>query len=173
MPFSYQGKLRGDGDKPHSTSQSLDANLSHGISTVEKLLAQKGGEVISVKANALIGDAIVILKERRIGALVVTNDHGELVGIISERDIVRCLAEEPGDVREKHIEDIMTKAVVTCHPSDAMISVLQKMTDGRFRHMPVMEGAKLVGLVTIGDMVNFRLKELEYESLKMKQMIVG
>lgn len=173
MPFSYQGKLRGDGDKPHSTSQSLDANLAHGTSIVSMLLAKKGSEVISVKQDDLIAHAIAILKERRIGALVVTNAHGELVGIISERDIVRCLAETSGDIRQLQVADIMTKNVVTCHPDDAMISVLQKMTDGRFRHMPVMQEAKIVGLVTIGDMVNFRLKELEYESLKMKQMIVG
>ena len=120
-----------------------------------------------------IGHAVQLLKDKGIGALVVASDEGELQGIISERDIVRRLADGSDGILDLPIGEIMTKDVVTCSPDDSMIKVLQIMTEGRFRHIPVVQNGMLVGLVTIGDMVNFRLKELEYESLQMKQMIVG
>ncbi len=173
MPFSYQGKLASEEKKPATYSQSADTNLSNAVSTVDKLLQQKGNIVLSMGQDDTIGHAVQLLKDKGIGALVVASDEGELQGIISERDIVRRLADGSDGILDLPIGEIMTKDVVTCSPDDSMIKVLQIMTEGRFRHIPVVQNGMLVGLVTIGDMVNFRLKELEYESLQMKQMIVG
>lgn len=113
------------------------------------------------------------LRERRIGALMVRDASGELVGILSERDIVRKLADTPGETLPKKVEDVMTKTVEVCSPSETLLSVLQRMTAGRFRHMPVVDGATVMGMLTVGDVVNFRLTELEHEALQLKQLIVG
>lgn len=116
----------------------------------------------------------MLLHEKRIGAVLVTDQNGSMVGILSERDIVRRMAETPGQTLPQKVEDLMTREVVTCRQSDPLIGVLRTMTDGRFRHMPVVsDDAQLEGIVTIGDVVQFRLNELEYETLRMKQMIVG
>ncbi|EEE35929.1 CBS domain protein [Rhodobacteraceae bacterium KLH11] len=114
-----------------------------------------------------------ILRDKRIGAVVVTDQNGALQGILSERDIVRRMAETPGQTLPQSVADLMTSEVKTCAPDDLLNDVLKTMTDGRFRHMPVLSDGKLRGVITIGDVVHFRLKELEYEALKMKQMIVG
>lgn len=173
MPFSYQGKLASEEKKPASRSQSADTNLSNVVSSVDHLLQKKGNVVLSLDQHDTIGHAAQLLKDKDVGALVVASDEGALQGIISERDIVRRLAESSDGILELSIGEIMTRDVITCSPDDSMIKVLQIMTEGHFRHIPVVENGMLVGLVTIGDMVNFRLKELEYESLQMKQMIVG
>ena len=114
-----------------------------------------------------------ILKEKRIGALVITDTNGAPQGILSERDIVRRMAETPGQTLPQLVKDLMTREVQTCALDDRLIDVLKRMSEGRFRHMPVVAGGSLCGMITIGDVVQFRLKELEYETLRMKQMIVG
>ena len=103
----------------------------------------------------------------------MTDANGVLQGILSERDIVRKLAETPGQTLPQTVEENMTTGVVTCSPSDELIDVLRRMNDGKFRHMPVLDGENLCGMVTIGDVVNHRLEELEHEALQLKQMIVG
>jgi CBS domain-containing protein len=107
----------------------------------------------------------------------VTDDAGDLCGILSERDIVRKLAETPGQTLAQSVEENMTRDVQTCAPQDALIGVLRQMTEGRFRHMPVVDPQggtnRLCGMITIGDVIQFRLRTLEHEALQMKQLIVG
>ena len=104
---------------------------------------------------------------------MVTDQNGALQGILSERDIVRRLADTPGHTLPQLVEEIMTREVKTCAPEDLLIDVAKVMNEGRFRHLPVLKDGKLCGMITVGDVVSFRLKELEYEALRMKQMIVG
>lgn len=174
MPTSYQAPMRGDAEQNKRTmSQSTDSNVAKDTATVRKLLAGKGGDIISIRPQDTIAAAVTLLKDKRIGALVVTDASGDLKGILSERDIVRKLAETPGQTLPQKVEDNMTQKVVTCSPDEALINVLRRMTEGRFRHMPVVEDGKITGMVTIGDVVNYRLNELEHEALQLKQMIVG
>lgn len=174
MPSSYQAPTRGDKDNAPTVSQSVQSNMSAQNSTVATLLDKKGNDIFSVRPDQTIEAVVMLLRDKRIGAVLVTDDAGNMVGILSERDIVRRMADTPGQTLPQKVEDLMTSKVVTCMPSDQLIGVLRKMTDGRFRHMPVTDNnGQLLGLITIGDVVNFRLNELEYEALRMKQMIVG
>ncbi|WP_299665291.1 CBS domain-containing protein [uncultured Ruegeria sp.] len=172
-PSSYQPPTRGDKAATATRSQSVETNLSNTQSTVAKLLEGKGDAVFSVRPNDTIHSVVDILQEKRIGAVVVTNQNGTLQGILSERDIVRRMAETPGQTLPQSVADLMTTQVKTCSPDDYLNDVLKTMTEGRFRHMPVLSDGNLQGVITIGDVVHFRLKELEYEALRMKQMIVG
>ncbi len=172
-PSSYQPPTRGDKAGSTTYSQSVDSNLSHTQTSVAKLLEGKGDAVFSVRPNDTIHSVVNTLKEKRIGAVVVTDQNGTLKGILSERDIVRRMADTPGQTLPQSVEDLMTRDVQSCKPDDLLNDVLKTMTEGRFRHMPVLENDKLCGIITIGDVVHFRLKELEYEALRMKQMIVG
>lgn len=173
MPSSYQGKSRRSSAGAHDVSQSVDSNLAKSVSTVSNLLEKKGGEILSVRPQETVAGAAALLRDKRIGAVVVTDAAGALLGILSERDIVRKLAEVGAGTLDLAVDGLMTRNVVTCDPDERIISVLKKMTEGHFRHMPVIRDGKMVGLVSIGDLVSYRLRELEYEALKMKQMIVG
>ncbi|CUK11776.1 CBS domain-containing protein [Shimia thalassica] len=171
-PSSYQSPSQGD--KSEKTySQTSQSNLASSTTTISKLLDEKGNDVITVRPNDTISTVVTILRDKGIGAVVVTDQNRAVLGILSERDIVRRMADTPGQTLPQAVEDLMTKDVLTCAPADSMIDVLKRMTEGKFRHMPVMDGTSLVGMITVGDVVNFRLTELEYEALKMKQMIVG
>ncbi len=172
-PSSYQPPTRGDKAGTATRSQSVESNLSHTNTTVAKLLEGKGDAVFAVRPADTIHSVVDILRDKRIGAVVVTDQNGALQGILSERDIVRRMAETPGQTLPQSVDDLMTRDVQTCTPDDPLNDVLKTMTEGRFRHMPVMSDGNLRGVITIGDVVHFRLKELEYEALRMKQMIVG
>lgn len=172
-PSSYQAPNKGDKQNERTQSQSSKSNLAVGATTVATILKHKGSTVYAVGPDDTVSAAVALLKEKRIGALLVTDGNSNLVGILSERDIVRRLAETPGQTLPQRVADLMTENVVSCAPDDALITVLEKMTEGRFRHMPVLSEGKLAGMITIGDAVSQRLKELEYESLQMRQMIVG
>ena len=173
MPSSYQAPNRKTEGKTRTMSQSTDTNTSSDVATVQKVLDQKGGSVFSIRPQDTLGDAVKVLKERGIGALLVTDANGALQGILSERDIVRKLAETPGQTLPQQVSDVMTTKVQTCTPDEPMVSVLRRMTEGRFRHMPIADDTGLIGMVTIGDLVNYRLTELEHEALQLKQLIVG
>ena len=173
MPASYQAPMRRDKMRNKTVSQSTSTNLSKDAVTVRHLLDGKGGDVFSIRPQDTISVAVGILRDKKIGALLVTDQNNALCGILSERDIVRKLAETPGQTLPQRVEENMTKDVVTCAPDDTLIDVLRKMSAGRFRHMPVVDDGTLCGMVTIGDVVNHRLKELEHEALQLKQMIVG
>lgn len=171
MPSSYQAPMRQDREQEKTKSQTV--NLTDNNPTVADVLAGKNGEVFSIEPDQTLGTAVEILRDKRIGALIVTDESGGLVGILSERDIVRKLADSPGQTLPQTVRSIMTKNVETCAPTDTLVSVLKSMTAGRYRHMPVTNGAKLLGMVTIGDVIGHRLVQLEHEALQLKQLIVG
>lgn len=173
MPTSYQSPMRGDANGHATHSQSAASNISPGTATVADVLNAKGRDTYAVRPQDTLGDAVKLLRDKRIGALLATDATGTLLGILSERDIVRKLADAPGQTLPQTVEAVMTREVETCAPDDTLISVLKRMTAGRFRHMPVMENGTLAGMVTIGDVVNYRLTALEHEALQLKQLIVG
>lgn len=173
MPTSYRAPNRGDQSTKKSVSQSASSNLSAAEALVGDILANKGNAVFSIRPQDTIGHAVEVLRDKGIGAVVVTDANGALIGILSERDIVRKLADTPGRTLPHKVEDVMTKDVETIAPNDTLVSALQTMTKGRFRHMPVTDDTGLVGMITIGDVINNRLTELEHEALQLKQLIVG
>ena len=172
-PSSYQPPTRGDKADNTTRSQTTGSNLAQSLTTVSKVLDGKGGDVVSVRPTDTISTVVEILRDKRIGAVLVTDQNGALVGILSERDIVRRMADTPGQTLPQSVSDLMTVDVQTCSPDEALTVVLKRMTEGRFRHLPVVDETGLCGIITIGDVVQFRLNELEYEALQMKQMIVG
>ena len=130
--------------------------------------------VLSVKPGSLVRDAVTILSERRVGTVVISSDDGQTAdGILSERDIVRELGKRGPGVLDEPVESLGTKKLVTCVEGDSADAILQAMTDGRFRHLPVLRDGKLVGLVSIGDVVKARLAELAMENDALEGMIMG
>ena len=141
---------------------------------VHQILKSKSDDaVVTVAPGSKVSDAAKILAERKIGTVVVSGDGVTADGILSERDIVRVLAKRGGAILNDPVESFMTTKLVTCHRDDSADEILQKMTDGRFRHMPVLEDGQLVGLITIGDVVKARLTELAMEKDALQGMIMG
>ncbi len=141
---------------------------------VHQILKSKGSEgVLTVKPGTLISEAAKILAEKGIGTVVISEDGSTPVGILSERDIVRQLARRGVGCMADKIDAYMTKDVVTCTRNDDAVEVLEKMTQGRFRHMPVVEDGALVGLISLGDTVKARLSELAMEKEALEGMIMG
>ena len=141
---------------------------------VHQILKSKGDhKVITVAPGTSVAEAAQILAERRIGGLIVSTDGKDVSGIISERDIVRSLAVRGAVCLQETVDQMMTRNPVACAKGDSADSVLERMTNGRFRHMPVMEGEELVGIVTIGDVVKARMDELAMEKDALEGMIMG
>ena len=141
---------------------------------VRQILGMKGGgDVVTIGAGASVSDAVRLLSEKRIGAVLVADDDGAPIGILSERDIVRELGRRDDSCLRDNVGEMMTKSLVSCSPEDSADSVLEKMTEGRFRHIPVMEGGALAGLISIGDVVKARLSELAMEKDALEGMIKG
>jgi CBS domain-containing protein len=141
---------------------------------VSQILKSKADDgVVSIPASATVAQAVEILSSRRIGAVIVSPDGKRLAGIVSERDIVRELGRKGPSCLNDKVEGLMTSKLVTCSRSEQTDIVLQKMTDGRFRHMPVMEGNDMIGLISIGDVVKARLEELSAEKDALEGMIKG
>ncbi|MEM9086594.1 MAG: CBS domain-containing protein [Pseudomonadota bacterium] len=171
-PTSYAGPRRKI-QKPKQVSQSIEKTASVEESDVRKVLATKGNNIISVRGQDTVQSAVELLHEKRIGAVLVLDEAGDLEGILSERDIVRKLAGLTGDFGNVTVGDVMTTNVTTCSPDDRLSAVLKMMTEGRFRHLPVLQNGALLGIITIGDVVKQRLQDLESEALSIKQVIVG
>ncbi len=141
---------------------------------VQQILKSKGDSaVITVTPDTLVSEAAQILAERRIGGVVVSKDGETADGIMSERDIVRSLAVRGVSCMTDRVSELMTRNPVCCSRQDTSDAVLARMTEGRFRHMPVVEEGKLVGIVTIGDVVKSRLEELSMEKSALEGMIMG
>ena len=141
---------------------------------VHQILKSKGDHpVITVVPGTSIADVAQTLAERRIGGLIVSDDGKKVSGIISERDIVRSLALRGAVCLQEKVEDMMTRNPVSCAKADTADQVLEKMTNGRFRHMPVVENDELIGIVTIGDVVKARMDELAMEKDALEGMIMG
>jgi len=141
--------------------------------TVKAILSRKGNDVITVEPTVTLSAAVNILAEHRIGALVVLAGADEQVaGILSERDIVRALAQRGPGALQEAVGQVMTRRVVTCTESDTVAALMERMTQGKFRHLPVVKRGKLVGLVSIGDVVKHRLGEMEHESNALREYIL-
>lgn len=130
---------------------------------LEQLLKEKGGQVYSVAESASLKECAELLDKRRVGAMVILNEGGGVIGVISERDIVRNIAKIGAAALTCTVGEVMTRSVVTARPSDTIESAMAKMTDRRIRHLPVVEGARMVGVVSIGDLVKWRIAEADAE----------
>lgn len=141
------------------------------MTTVADVLNYKGRTIVSILPSETIETAARLLTDKRIGAVVVRDRRGKLIGILSERDIVRAVALRGADAMEYTVENLMTKSVKTCRPSDTVKDVMQTMTLRRHRHMPVCDDAgDLVGVVSIGDAVKARLDEQAHEVAVLKDL---
>ncbi|GAB4390617.1 CBS domain-containing protein [Albidovulum sp.] len=130
-------------------------------------------DIITVKPGSTVAEAARLLAERRIGAVVVSDDGKKPLGILSERDIVRDLGRRGSGCLNDTVDALMTRNLISCAPSDLADSVLEKMTAGRFRHMPVMDGDEMIGIISIGDVVAARISELAMEKNALEGMIMG
>jgi CBS domain-containing protein len=140
---------------------------------IEQILASKGRDVVTTRPDATIAEVATLLKAKRIGAVVVTDAEGALCGIISERDLARGLADHGAKLLDMRVSQLMTVEVVTCSPGDSLDRLMQQMTEGRFRHLPVIEGGTMIGIMSIGDVVKHRLWELENETHMLQDYIAG
>ena len=128
-------------------------------------------QIITVKPTDQVKTATEILAKHRIGAVIVSRDGDIVDGILSERDIVRALGTVGVGVLAQQVQDLMTSEVIGCHPEDTAISVMEKMTDGRFRHMPVIDANRMIGVISIGDVVKARITEIQQENAALTDMI--
>lgn len=141
---------------------------------VRQILGTKGGtDVVTIGSGASVTEAAKLLSEKRIGAVIVTDGVGAPIGIMSERDIVRELGRRGPSCMDDSVDALMTKEMISTRPDETTDQVLKKMTDGRFRHMPVMEDGAMSGLISIGDVVKARLSELAMEKDALEGMIKG
>jgi CBS domain-containing protein len=141
---------------------------------VGQILQLKGSDnVLTISPDATVAQAAQMLSERRIGCLVVSRDGALPDGVISERDIVREMGSRGVGCFDETVAEMMTETVVTCHSSDQADDILTLMTQGRFRHVPVVENGRMVGLISIGDVVKARLSELAMEKDALEGMITG
>jgi len=140
---------------------------------VENILQSKGRAVHTVAARATIAEAVDILNSRRIGAVVVVTDAGKVAGILSERDIVRHLGKDWTALGSKPVSEVMTKNVVTMNRQATVAEVMERMTERRIRHLPIVDNGDLVGIVSIGDVVKRKIEETEQEALALKEYIAS
>jgi CBS domain-containing protein len=141
--------------------------------TVSVILAGKGRDVASIEPNATLSAAIRMLAEKRIGALLILGADHRVVGVLSERDIVRALAERGAEALDDPVSRTMTRNVSTCTEKETISSIMERMTEGKFRHVPVVEQGRLVGIVSIGDVVKHRVREMERDSAAMHDYILS
>jgi len=138
---------------------------------VKWILASKGTDVATIEPTADIASAVRLLAARNIGALVVIDSSHQVAGIISERDIIRELADRGVETLQRPVGEVMTRKLVTCTRVDTISTVMELMTAGRFRHLPVVERGQLIGIISIGDVVKHRLQEIETESATLRDYI--
>src|SRR5580693_5605267 len=138
---------------------------------VKDLLLGRRGDVVTTEPSADLAAAAKVLAERRIGAVVVLGADHRIVGILSDRDIVQALAQHGPTALQKTVGQFMTRDVKTCSENDTIESLMGRMTAGKFRHMPVVEQGKLVGIVSIGDVVKNRVEEIEREAAALRDYI--
>lgn len=138
---------------------------------VSDILKMKGGEIVSLTATESVFAALSMLVTNRIGAVLVTDPQGGIAGILSERDLVRAMHKYGKDMFDKHVGDLMTTTVVTCSPKDPVAAIMGMMTSQRFRHVPVIDDGKLVGMISIGDVVKSRIEEAQFEVDALRRYI--
>ena len=138
--------------------------------TVRAILDTKGHQISSIEPESKLSAAIKMLGERKIGA-VLGMGKGRMEGILSERVIVRVLGERGASVLDAPVSEVMTRKVVSCRESDTVAAIMEMMTNGKFRHLPVVEGERVVGLISIGDIVKWRVQEYEKEQEALREYI--
>src|ERR1700733_14389692 len=138
--------------------------------TVRAILDSKGHQIQSVEPDVKLSAAIKILAEKKIGA-VLAMDRGRIEGILSERDIVRVLGERGADVLDEPVSAVMTRKVISCKPSDTVGAIMEMMTLGKFRHLPVIDDSRGCGLISICDIVRWRVREYEQEQEALREYI--
>jgi CBS domain-containing protein len=139
--------------------------------TVENILRTKGRDVVTIEPDRTLAEAARLLSDRKIGAVIVRDTFRPVAGILSERDIVRAVATRGAGALEEPVSRSMTEKVVTCTVHSAINDLMEMMTDGKFRHVPVVEGGGLAGIVSIGDIVKHRLAQVEAETRAMRDYI--
>lgn len=139
--------------------------------TVSQILAQKGRHVTTLRPSHDLRDAVKMLAVEHIGSLVITDEDGRMMGILSERDVVRAIAQRGCEALDDAVTTVMTRNVVTGREEDSVISVVQRMSQGRFRHMPILKDGCLIGMVSTGDAVKFRLAQMEEEQSALREYI--
>jgi len=140
---------------------------------VETILRSKSNDVVTIRPEAPVSEAVSLLKAKRIGAVIVSRDGRGVDGILSERDIVRALDTRAAELMRLPVSELMTTRVTTCAPEDTVHELMNRMTQGRFRHMPVMRDGGLCGVVSIGDVVKHRIEEVEFEADSLKSFITN
>jgi CBS domain-containing protein len=138
--------------------------------TISAIIARREGGVISINSAATVRDAVALLADKRIGALPVVED-GRVVGIFSERDVIHAVARRGGEALETPVGDLMTAPAVTVQPSQDVLGALGLMTRRRIRHLPVLDGDSVVGFVSIGDLVKYRIDRIEAEASALRDYI--
>jgi CBS domain-containing protein len=139
--------------------------------SVSRILSMKGHEVVSIPLDRTLGEAARMLSERRIGAVLVSDGEHPVAGIVSERDIVRAVSAHGAESLDQPVSRFMTSKVVTCTSATSMNDLMEAMTNGKFRHVPVVEHGELVGIISIGDVVKHRLAEIEAETQAIRDYI--
>jgi CBS domain-containing protein len=138
---------------------------------VKTILAAKGGDIIGIEPTADLAAAARLLGKHRIGAVIIRGAGGRLAGILSERDIVRAISEYGAEALSRPVGQVMTRNVATCGEDDTVGMIMERMTEGKFRHMPVVANGELIGVISIGDVVKQRVEEVEQESEAMRDYI--
>ncbi len=138
---------------------------------VASILKHKGRDCATIKPHQTVHEAVQVMAGKNIGALVVVDDRGDIAGIVSERDIVANLANGQADLLAAPVARIMTRSVFTCSPSDTTEQLMAQMTHSRIRHLPVKEDGKLAGIVSIGDVVKWRIAEIESRNAALEEYI--
>jgi CBS domain-containing protein len=138
---------------------------------VDTILKDKGAAVATLDVGASLADAARLLDERRIGAVVILDEAATIRGVLSERDIVRCLARSGGSALGEPVCDVMSRGVITAAPTEDIDSCLERMTDRRFRHLPVVDAGRLVGIISIGDLVKWKISSVTAEAEAMSAYI--
>ena len=138
--------------------------------TIAAILKNKGDEIVSLAPDHSVAEAIALLAERRIGALPVMED-GRVLGVFSERDVIYCLRDGDTATLQKPVRDVMTAPAVTVAPADAVLGALSLMTKRRIRHLPVIDDGRVIGIVSIGDLVKYRIDRIEAEAEAMRTYI--
>lgn len=140
--------------------------------TIRQILEEKGREVATMDPGVTMLEATEFLSEKRIGAAIILKGE-TIAGILSERDIVKAIARSGVEVLDRPISGYMTEDVKTCTETDTVESVMDQMTDGRFRHLPVVNGTRLIGIISIGDVVKRRIRQAQLEAESLKQYIAS
>ncbi|MFT0859869.1 CBS domain-containing protein [Ancylobacter sp. G4_0304] len=141
--------------------------------TVRMILDEKGYDVATIEPTATLREAVELLAEKRIGAIVVTDSERRVIGILSERDIVRVIGLDGPGRLDDAVSSVMTSKVVTADGNETIPQIMEQMTAGRFRHVPVVRAGKLIGIISIGDVVKHRVAEMERESHAMREYIMS